>query len=150
MPSHYDGSREDCRALNAYIALMRASESLTQRLSADLEAAGLTTGQFGALEALYHLGPMCQRELGEKLLRSGGNVTMVVDNLEKRALVERKRSEEDRRYITVQITAAGRKLMRDLLPRHVAEIRKQMDVLSGSDQEELRRLCKSVGKGTKS
>jgi MarR family 2-MHQ and catechol resistance regulon transcriptional repressor len=75
---------------------------------------------------------------------------MVVDNLEKRALVERKRSEEDRRYITVQITPAGRKLMRDLLPRHVAEIRKQMDVLSGSDQEELRRLCRSVGKGTKS
>ncbi len=146
MPTHHEGTREECRALNAYIALMRASESVNARLSRALEASGLTSGQFGALEALYHLGPMCQRALAEKLLRSGGNITMVVDNLEKRGLAERKRGSEDRRYIQVQLTKDGRKCIKELFPKHLAEIVREMAALSGSDQEELRRIGRTLGR----
>ncbi len=76
MPTHYQGSKRDRTALNAYINLVRASETVLSRMGADLAEKGLTLGQFGALEALLHLGPMCQRELSEKLLRSGGDVTL--------------------------------------------------------------------------
>ena len=146
MPTHHAGTRDECRALNAYIALMRASESLNARLSRALESSGLTAGQFGALEALHHLGPMCQRALAEKLLRSGGNITMVVDNLEKRGLVERKRGTEDRRYVLVQLTKEGKKLIKELFPRHLEEIVREMKALPGSDQEELRRICRTLGR----
>ncbi|HKS29943.1 MAG TPA: MarR family transcriptional regulator [Pyrinomonadaceae bacterium] len=133
------------KALDAYIKLMRAAESVSARLAPGLASAGLTVSQFGALEALYHLGPLCQRDLGRKILKSGGNITMVVDNLEKRELVERVRGESDRRYITVSLTKQGRKLIGELFPRHAGAIREEMCVLSDAELEKLGSLCKRVG-----
>lgn len=45
-------------ALDAYIKLMRAADSVTARLEPVMGSAGLTVGQFGTLEALLHLGPL--------------------------------------------------------------------------------------------
>ena len=59
------------------------------RLDPLMRDADLTVGQFGTLEALLHLGPLCRRDLGRKLLRSGGNITVVVGNLARRGLVRR-------------------------------------------------------------
>ena len=91
MPTRFKGSKQEVRALNAFINLARASDSLMARMSLQFESEGLTTGQFGILEALLHLGPMCQKTIGQKLLRSGGNITLVVDNLEKQGWVRRER-----------------------------------------------------------
>src|SRR6478672_962992 len=104
MRQRYEGSETERRALDAYTKLMRASESLIDRLSPEMQAAGLTWSQFGVLEALLHVGPLCQKDLGEKLLKSTGNITMVVDNLERRGLVRRVRGTQDRRYVTVHLT----------------------------------------------
>lgn len=145
MGTRHQGTDEEIKALDAYIKLMRAAESVSARLAPHLSRAGLTVSQFGALEALYHLGPLCQRDLGRKILKSGGNITMVVDNLEKRGLVERVRAEDDRRYITVNLTKKGRKLIGDLFPRHARAIRDEMGVLSVAELEKLGRLCKRVG-----
>ena len=46
----------------------------------------------GLLLWLLHLGPLSQTELCRKLLRTSGNLTMVVDHLEKRGLVSRRRT----------------------------------------------------------
>ncbi len=145
MGTHYKGTEEEIRALNTYIKLMRAVESLTSRLNSHLASARLTISQFGALEALFHLGPLCQRELSEKLLKSSGNITMVVDNLEKRGLVERKREGEDRRYVTVHLTHEGRRLISEIFPAHVAAIVEEMNILTASEQNELGRLCRVLG-----
>ena len=48
-----------------------------------MASAGLSTSQFAVLDALLHLGPLCQKDLGEKILKTSGNMTMVIDNLEK-------------------------------------------------------------------
>lgn len=63
MPTHYRGSAQERAALDAYIKLMRAADSVTARLDPLMRAADLTVGQFGALEALLHRGPLCQRDL---------------------------------------------------------------------------------------
>jgi len=60
---------------------------------------GLTTPQFGVLEALHHLGSLSLGDLADKLLVTGGNITYVMDRLEERGLVERDRSTEDRRVV---------------------------------------------------
>jgi MarR family 2-MHQ and catechol resistance regulon transcriptional repressor len=101
------------------------------------------------LEALLHLGPLCQRDLGEKLLRSGGNIVMVVDNLEKRGVVERKRGKQDRRFVTVRLTGKGRRLIARIFPCHVAVLVKEMGALSASEQEKLGHLCRRLGRGEK-
>ncbi|MGA9753399.1 MAG: MarR family transcriptional regulator [Acidobacteriota bacterium] len=149
MPTRYRGTEEEERALNAFITLMRAGESLSARLTRDLAGKGLTMTQFGALEALLHLGPLCQRDLGSKLLRSGGNITLVVDNLEKQGLVRRDRDGSDRRYVTVSLTFEGRRLIERVFREHLTLIVGEMAVLSPREQENLRRLCRSLGLGVK-
>ena len=145
MPTKHKGSPEERLALNAYIKLMRAAESVTSRLNRLLAEQGLTVSQFGSLEALHHLGPMNQTELGRKLLKSGGNITTVVDNLEARGLVLRTRSSEDRRVITVSLTDEGRRLIRRIFPRHVEHIVREMSVLDASQQQQLACLCRCLG-----
>jgi len=147
MPTHYQGSKKDTAALNAYINLVRASETVLDQCDADLQARGLTLGQFGVLEALLHLGPMCQRELGQKLLRSGGNVTLVVDNLERHGWVRRERQKEDRRKTLIRLTAGGRSLIDAAFPLHVKVITKEFGRLTLAEQETLRRLCRKLGRG---
>jgi MarR family 2-MHQ and catechol resistance regulon transcriptional repressor len=146
VPTHHEGTEVEVRALDAYIKLLRAVDSVTRRLGPQIEAAGLTMSQFGALEALHHLGPLCQRELGQKLLKSSGNITMVVDNLEKRGLVRRERGREDRRFVTVHLTEDGRRRIRDFFPRHAQAIVEEMSALTPAEQAELGRLCRKLGR----
>ena len=146
MPTHYRGPEQDVRALDAYIKLMRAAESVTARLEPLMRAADLTVGQFGALEALFHLGPLCQRDLGYKLLRSGGNTTVVVGNLARRGLVRRTRRPDDRRYITVTLTDKGRRLIGGIFPRHAQHVVREMRALSPEEQATLGRLCRQLGR----
>ena len=87
MATHYRGTPQEVLALDGFIKLMRATDSLNAHLARHIDGAGLTMGQFGVLEALLHLGPMNQCDLGAKLLRSGSNVTMVLDNLQRHRLV---------------------------------------------------------------
>ena len=133
------------RALDTYVKLMRATESVTSRAHRQLPAYGLTVSQFGVLEALYHLGPMSQREIGQKILRSSGNMTMVIDNLEKRLLVKRERSQADRRFRIVHLTEKGRKLISRIFPSHATEIALEFGVLTASEQQTLGKLCKKLG-----
>jgi len=146
MPTHYEGRRDVVRALSAYINLARAADSLLGRMSLGLNQRGLTMGQFGVLETLLHLGPMCQRTLGHKLLRSGGNITLVVDNLEKHGWVRREPQEDDRRMIAVHLTPQGRKLIEGVFPEHAQAIRREMSVLTQQEQESLRRICRKLGR----
>lgn len=146
MGTHYDGTEEEVRALNAYIKLMRAAESVSARATQHLAKAGTTPSQFGVLEALYHLGPLLPSQLARKHLMSRGNITTVVDNLEKRGLVRRERDSQDRRVIFVHLTDEGRALLQEILPAHVAAIVAQMNGLTPGEQEEIGRLCRRLGK----
>jgi MarR family 2-MHQ and catechol resistance regulon transcriptional repressor len=107
---------------------------------------GLTESQLGTLEALHYLGPMCQSDLGDKLLVTGGNMTMVTNNLEKRGLVRRQRDEDDRRQVTVSLTQKGEQLISELFPKHAQYIADLMNILSLDEQDQLGELCKMLGR----
>lgn len=134
-------------ALDAYIKLMRAAESVTTRAHLVLPA-GVTITQFAALEALLHRGPLFQSELAGKLLKSTGNLTLVVDNLERDGLVSRERDETDRRFIRVALTAQGRKFISTLFPKVAANLTREFAALSPAEQTTLAELCKKLGRGT--
>lgn len=146
MPTHYQGSEEEVRALNAFIKLMRAADSLENRLAQRGCLTDLTPSQFGVLEALYHLGSMCQTELAHKILKSSGNMTLVIDNLEKQGYVVRQRDPHDRRFITVHLTEAGRQKITAILPCQIRAIVEEFSVLTAEEQELLAALCKKLGK----
>jgi MarR family 2-MHQ and catechol resistance regulon transcriptional repressor len=133
------------RALNTYTKLMRAAESVTSRVHRVLATPKLTISQFGVLEALYHKGPLCQRDIAAKILKSTGNITLVIDNLEKQNLVKRERDNEDRRYLTIYLTASGIALITKVFADVEAEIVTEMASLSEDEQELLGTLCKKLG-----
>lgn len=146
MGTHFKGSDEERRVLDAYIKLMRATESMTARLNRHLAQSNVTLSQFGVMEALLHLGPLNQRSLGRKLLKSGGNITMVIDNLEKHGWVRRERHPDDRRSVLVYLTDEGRDFITGFFPKHLQKIMEEFSVLSNEETEQLSQICKKLGK----
>lgn len=145
MGTHYQGTIEERRALDLYIKLSRAAESVNQRVNRHLQEVHLTVSQFGVLEALYHLGSLTPGELCDKILRSTGNLTLVIDNLEKRGLVARTQNPADRRSTIVELTTAGHELIETILPVHVQTIVQDVAILSPEEQQQLAALCRKIG-----
>ncbi len=135
------------KALKIFIQFIWASEMVRSRVFSQLNKYGLTGSQFGVLDALFHMGPLQQSDLGKNIFKSGGNITMVVDNLEKNGLVRRERSEKDRRVINVYLTEKGGKLFSEVLPVYIKAMEEEMNGLTKLEQEELGRLCVRLGIG---
>ncbi|EYB68270.1 MarR family transcriptional regulator [Deinococcus phoenicis] len=147
MPTRYAGSPQERAALDAYIKLWRAAHAVEVTANRHLTDHGLTISQFGVLEALYHLGPLSQRQLADKILRSSGNLTMVIDNLERDGLVRRERNPQDRRMMNVFLTAAGEALVTRVLPDHVRGIQDVFAVLAPEELDQLTALTRKLGRG---
>ncbi|PJF39755.1 MAG: MarR family transcriptional regulator [Phototrophicales bacterium] len=145
MPTHYNGTEKERLALDVYIKLARAAEAVSARVNRHLADYDLTLSQFGVLEALYHRGPLVQKDIAQKVLKSTGNITLVINNLEKRGLVVRERETEDRRFVRVHLTDAGRELVASIMPKHVAGIVEDISILSEEEQCRLAELCRKLG-----
>jgi MarR family 2-MHQ and catechol resistance regulon transcriptional repressor len=139
-PSHFSQRL----ALLTYGRVMRAANTLRNFASRQLSETGLTLTQFAVLEALYHVGPMSLTEVARKILTTGGNLTMVVGNLEKQGLVKRKCSAEDARVYVLTLTAKGKRLIETIFPEHARAITKQIEVLLPKEQKKLSDLCKKL------
>lgn len=145
MPTRYKGSAREARALDTLIKLTRATETLGGQLQRHLASLEITPPQLAVLEALLHVGPMNQSELGRKLLRSNPNMTALLDNLERGKWIQRARSPEDRRVVVVSLTPEGRRVIERVFPAHAAHVTALMGALTAEEQETLAALCKKLG-----
>jgi MarR family 2-MHQ and catechol resistance regulon transcriptional repressor len=132
-------------ALDLWVKLARASAVFSQRTHEHIRSFGLTESQFSALETLGHKGPLTVGELCKKQLVTGGNMTVVIDNLEREALVERVRSSTDRRVILVHLTEKGKALFDEIFPGHAQYVAGLASVLEPDEQRDLGRLLKKLG-----
>lgn len=147
MGTHFKGNKEELLALTSWIKLSRASDSVFKRIKPSMVQNNLTTTQFAVLELLLHLGPMSQKTISEKLLRSSGNIVKVIDNLERDRLVIRKPDLNDRRAYQVVLTERGEEIIKTIFPNHVKSIVESFSTLNEEEQVELSRLCKKLGLG---
>ncbi|GGM10386.1 MarR family winged helix-turn-helix transcriptional regulator [Deinococcus aerophilus] len=147
MPNRFEGSEDQRAALDAYIKLWRAAQAVEVAANRHLTDHGLTISQFAVLEAVYHLGPLSQRQLADKILRSSGNLTMVIDNLERDGLVRRERDLNDRRVFQVTLTDAGHALISRILPGHAQGIHELFGVLEPDELAQLTALTRKLGLG---
>src|SRR6059036_4280700 len=97
----------------------RAVQACAEKSITDLEMFG---SDFAVLEALLHKGPLPVNEIGKKILLTSGSITVAVDRLEKRGLVERRSHGTDRRARIVHLTKEGRKLIRRAYANHAADM----------------------------
>lgn len=138
-----DQNQQDAK-VRAYVRLIRTAEALHLEVSKGLAIEGLTASQFSTLKVLRLHGPLAQRDIAKYLLKSGGNVTMVVDNLEREGLVARVRDTEDRRIVFVRLTSEGESVFDRVYPGHLERIRGAIGDLSAAQCEELISLLDQV------
>lgn len=136
-------------ALTTWVKLARAFASFTKKSNDNIKSFGLTQPQFAVIEILGHLGPLKVGEICNKMLVSGGNMTLVLDNIEKLGHIERIPSKEDRRAILVQLTPKGKELFEETFKTHAEHITKLMSILTLDEQKTLGDLLKKLGTAVK-
>jgi MarR family 2-MHQ and catechol resistance regulon transcriptional repressor len=147
MSKNFKGTPAEERARGAFVKLARAAKTALAYTRNGLDQAGLSHGQFAVLEALFHVGPLYLGGLAQRILSSSGNLTLVLENLEKRGLAKRRHQGPDKRFVLATITPAGRRLMARIFPAHARRITEVMGRLSSNEQDELAALCRKLGKG---
>jgi MarR family 2-MHQ and catechol resistance regulon transcriptional repressor len=104
----------------------------------------LTVSQFGVLEAIHKKGPLYQVEIARHIYKTTGNMTTVIDNLEKRGLVVRERGKEDRRYFKILLTPEGNRFIKKILPTYEKQVEKVLGRLTPEERDDLVRLCRKL------
>lgn len=131
-------------SVRAYVRLIRSAEALHADVSRGLAVDGLSASQFSAMKALRVHGRLAQREIARYILKSGGNITVLVDDLESEGYVVRERDTADRRVIYVSLTEQGEALFDGLYPGHLERIREAMAGLSEAECVQLNALLRKV------
>lgn len=139
-----DNTKND--SLELFIALSRASQWVNAHADRDIRNHGLNRTEFGVLELLYHKGPQPLQQIGEKVLMSSGNITYVVDKLEKKQMVRRRASTEDRRLIYAEVTDKGKQFIEKVFPAHTEIIQEAVSGLSPEEKQLASVLLKKLGK----
>ncbi len=121
-------------------ALNRCSQNVHKKELSIIKDSGLTASQFEVLEVLYDLGDLRICDIIEKILATGGNMTVVIDNLAKDGLVQQCIDPQDKRVKLIRITEKGKSLMDDLMPRYLDNINSIFKDLSEAEKQNLREI----------
>lgn len=132
-------------AMHLYVVLSRASQWVNAHSHHDIRKTGLNPTEFGVLEFLYHKGPQPLQQIGEKILISSGNITYVVDKLERKGLVARRASPDDRRVIYADVTEEGRSFMDSKFPGHRLAVEHAVEALTPEERRQAIALLKKLG-----
>ncbi|WP_313129791.1 MarR family winged helix-turn-helix transcriptional regulator [Anaerocolumna sp.] len=139
---HY-GEENDLN-LKVVIGLSRANQAIQKQSAVTFKEGGLTTAQFAVLEALYHKGTLTIQEIINSILSTGGNMTVVINNLEKEKLIERHVNPEDKRSSLIEITDKGKKIIQEIFPNHLQSLKEEFEVLTKEEKQELITILKKL------
>lgn len=130
---------------------MRAYQAIVRRLVAQLQKESeLIYSEFGVLELLLHKGPQLVNALGLKVDLTPGSISVAVDRLYERGLVNRAENPDDRRIRVVSLTAEGKELISAAFRRHAQLIEALFSVLSADEQAQLQTLLRKLDRHTES
>ena len=104
--------------LKLVIAMARTYNDMFFEIEKNVQEFGLNISEFGVLEMLYHKGDQPVQKVAEKILVTSGTITYVINKLEKKELVVRRKCEKDKRVFYVSLTEKGREFISDIFPRH--------------------------------
>jgi DNA-binding MarR family transcriptional regulator len=106
------------RSAEALLSVMRTAAVLEHALNDVLRPHGLTITQYNVLRILRGAGDagLCGRQVGERLIAKVPDVSRLLERMEDTGIVQRERSEDDRRHVTARITEAGRRMLDVVTP----------------------------------
>lgn len=106
----------------------------------------LTPNQMHAIEIIGHEKSLRMKELAEKLGVTTGTLTVTVDRLEQKGLIERQPHETDRRSYRVVLTPEGKKHFKK---HHEFHVKLTEEIVSALTPEELECFSAVLGKVVK-
>ena len=142
MDREFIARRDDHSALRIWLRLLTCTQLIERRVRSRLrEEFETTLPRFDLMAQLdrYREG-LKMNELSRLLMVTGGNVTAIVDQLEKEGLVERLEEPDDRRAFRIRLTRSGVKSFTEMARAHEQWVVDLLEGLSRRDQDELLKL----------
>jgi len=132
--------------VHVFLVLWKAARAVGTYAEKSIANLDMCGSDFAVLEALVHKGPLPVNEIGRKILLTSGSITVAVDRLEKRGLVERRAHGTDRRARTVHLTMDVKKLIKRIYAEHAADLEKLAAAsLTKAERRILISLLKKIG-----
>src|SRR5215217_6206845 len=121
--------------------LLRVALKVERVLGEQLRDWGLNNAQFDVLAHVGAAEGITQQELADLLLVTKGNVTQLLDRVEERGLISRRREGRTNRLF---LTDEGRRLFAEVVPAHEALIDERLSALSQEEQQRLHKLLRKL------
>ncbi|PYS20783.1 MAG: MarR family transcriptional regulator [Acidobacteria bacterium] len=132
--------------VHVFLVLWKAANAVHSYAEESLSELEMCASDFAVLEALLHKGSLPVNEIGRKVLLTSGSITVAVDRLETKGLVERRAHGTDRRTKMVHLTSAGKKLITRAYANHATDLEQLASAsLTITERKSLIRLLKKIG-----
>src|SRR5712664_16732 len=132
--------------VHLFLVLWKAARAVQTYAEKSITELALCGSDFAVLEALLHKGSLPVNEIGKKVLLTSGSITVAVDRLETKGLVERRAHGTDRRARIVHLTKQGKKLITRAYAKHAADMERIASAsLTKQERKMLIRLLKKIG-----
>jgi DNA-binding MarR family transcriptional regulator len=135
-------SERSKESLRTWLRLLSCENSIEQKIRSRFrEKFDVTLPQFDVLSELEHASEkLTMSQLSKELMVSNGNITGVVDRLEKNKLVVRIRPEHDRRVQYIELTAEGKDAFRRMARKHEQWLEEWLAGVSIEEMDQLQKL----------
>ena len=145
MDREFIARRGDHSALRIWLRLLTCTQLIERRVRSGLrEEFGTTLPRFDLMAQLErHPEGLKMNELSRLLMVTGGNITAIVDQLEKEGQVERLDDSADRRAFRIRLTRAGEKSFTEMARAHEQWV---VELLAGLTRKEHDELLKLLAK----
>lgn len=134
-------------SIGVWVRILRVHTVISSEIRNKVSKKGLTLPQLYVLTTLGLRGDMLLGQLGQELLVTKGNVTPIVDHLERDGFVFRDQDKKDRRKIWVRLSPKGESLFGEILSAYEDEFVPLMGCLSQEELKQLSHLLKKVTEG---
>ncbi len=136
------------KTIMLWIRLAFTFNRIYQEAKRELDKGDITIPQLDIMLCLDRTKGIPLSELAERLLVTGGNITGVIDRLEREGYVQRERDEKDRRIVRAKLTEKGHEVCSHILPLYQEHLSQIINNLSPEEQRQLRYLLKKLAQGT--
>ncbi len=135
--------------IHLWLVLWKAYATLRHHADNSIASLGLIWSDFAVLEVLLHKGPLAVNTIGDKVMLTSGSISVCVERLVRRGLVDRQNDESDRRARVVHLTEEGRNLIECAFAQHAHAMEEATAGLTKSEQALAVSLLKKLGGSSK-
>ena len=134
-------------SIGVWVRILRVYTVISTEIRKKVGKKGLTLPQLYVLTTIGLQGDMLLGKLGKELLVTKGNITTIVDHLERDDFVIRDQDKKDRRKVWVRLTPKGEQLFEEILSAYEEEFVPLMRCLSHEELKQLSLLLKKMAEG---